>query len=94
MLALCFLVQAISQLIWFVIIVHVIMSWLITFNIVNMNNKFVYQLFVGLDGLLMPLLAPIRRFLPNLGGLDISPIILLIAVGFVERLITPYVCYV
>ncbi|MFT6071477.1 MAG: YggT family protein, partial [Alphaproteobacteria bacterium] len=60
MTALIFLIQAISKLIFWIVIGHVILSWLISFNIVNMNNQFVYQLYTNLDRLLEPMLKPIR----------------------------------
>jgi YggT family protein len=87
MAALIFLIQAISKLIFWIVIGHVILSWLISFNIVNMNNQFVYQLYTSLDRLLEPMLKPIRSFLPKMGGLDLSPIILLIGVQFLEILL-------
>jgi YggT family protein len=87
MSAFAFLISAIASLIWWVVIVQVILSWLISFNIVNTNNPFVYRLYYSLEKILEPLLRPIRNFLPNLGGIDLSPIILLIGVGFVERLL-------
>jgi YggT family protein len=87
MAALVFLIHSISQLIFWIVIGHVILSWLISFNILNMNNQFVYQLYVNLDKVLEPLLRPIRKILPNMGGLDLSPIILLIAVQFFEILL-------
>lgn len=90
---LCFLIGAISTLIFWIVIAHVIMSWLITFNIINMHNQFVFQLYTMLEKLLEPMLGPIRRILPNLGGLDLSPIVLLLGVQFLTIVISPYVCY-
>ena len=89
---LCFLIGAISGLIFWIVIIHVIFSWLITFNIINMHNPFIYQIYTMLDRLLEPLLRPIRNFMPNLGGLDLSPIILLLGVQFTTIVISPYVC--
>lgn len=91
--AFCFLLTSVSGLIFYLILAHVILSWLITFNILNISNQFVYQLYNGLDRLLEPLLAPIRRFLPSVGGLDLSPVILIILVQFLTMLIAPTVCY-
>lgn len=87
MAALVFLVQSISTFILWIVMGHVILSWLIAFNIINMNNQFVYQVYTTLDRLLEPMLRPIRAFMPHLGGLDLSPIILLIGVQFFELLI-------
>jgi YggT family protein len=87
MAAFDFLIHSLCSLIWWIVIIHVVLSWLISFNIVNMNNQFVYQLYTNIDRLLEPMLRPIRRFLPNLGGLDLSPILLLIGVQFLEILL-------
>lgn len=84
MAAFDFLIHAICSLIWWIVIVNVILSWLISFNIINVNNPFVYQLYTSVDRVLEPLLRPIRRFLPNMGGLDLSPILLLIGIQFIE----------
>jgi YggT family protein len=84
MAAFDFLIHSICSLIWWIVIIHVVLSWLISFNIVNMHNQFIYQLYTNLDRLLEPMLRPIRRFLPNMGGLDLSPILLLIGVQFLE----------
>jgi len=91
---LCFLLQSISSIIVWIVIIHVIMSWLITFNIINMHNQFVFQIYNMLERLLEPMLGPIRRILPNLGGLDLSPIVLLLGVQFFTKVTEPYVCYV
>lgn len=85
--ALAFLIHATSSLIFYIVIGHVILSWLISFHIVNVNNQFVYQLYTNLDKILEPLLRPIRSFLPNMGSIDLSPIILLIGVKFIEILL-------
>lgn len=68
-----------------VIIIWVIMSWLITFNVINTYNNFVSKFFSALASMVEPALAPIRRFMPNLGGLDISPIILIFALIFLQN---------
>ncbi|NNF80931.1 MAG: YggT family protein [Rhizobiales bacterium] len=70
-----------------VIFAMVIMSWLIAFNVVNLHNKFVAQLWYIINRLTEPLLGPIRRFLPNMGGIDLSPIVLLLLVYFLQTLI-------
>jgi YggT family protein len=85
--AIIFLIHALSQLILWIVIGHVILSWLISFNVLNMNNQFVYQLYTNLDRLLEPMFRPIRKILPNMGGIDLSPIILLIGVNFLKILL-------
>jgi YggT family protein len=74
------IILLILDVIWFIVIVHVIMSWLINFNVLNRNQQLVWQIWTGLERLLEPLYAPIRRIIPNMGGLDLSPLILLIAI--------------
>jgi YggT family protein len=66
------------DLAWFVVIAQVIMSWLINFNVLNSNQPLVWQIWTGLNRLLEPVYGPIRRIMPDLGGLDLSPIIVLI----------------
>ncbi len=68
----------ILDVIWFVVIAHVIMSWLMNFNVLNRNQPLVWQIWTGLERLLEPIYRPIRRIMPNLGGLDLSPIILIV----------------
>lgn len=86
------LVLTVLQLYTYVIIAMVIMSWLVAFGIVNRSNPYVRQVGYLLDRLTEPVLRPIRRFLPDLGGIDISPIILLLAIMFLQQLI-PWAFY-
>ena len=65
---------------YFVIIAHIIMSWLINFQVLNLRQPLVAQLWDGLNRLLEPLYGRIRSILPNLGGLDLAPLVVLIAV--------------
>lgn len=78
------LILTILQLYTYVILAMVIMSWLVAFGIVNRSNPYVRQVGYALDRLTDPLLRPIRRLLPDLGGLDISPIVLLLAIWFLQ----------
>jgi len=82
-------IQALLTLIVWVVIAYAILSWLISFDIVNLRNRIVSQLSRFLEGVATPLLRPFRRFLPNLGGLDFSPLILLIIVVGLQRYIIP-----
>lgn len=74
------IVLLILDVVWFIIIAHVVMSWLISFNVLNTRQPLVYQVWTGLERLLEPLYAPIRRILPSTGGLDLAPLVALIAV--------------
>ena len=68
---------------WAIILVA-LMSWLISFNVVNIHNNMVRSIWNGLNAITEPALRLIRRFLPNMGGLDLSPIILIFIVWFVQ----------
>ena len=81
------IVDAILGLYMWVIILSVVMSWLYSFNVVNASNRFVYAVGYFTHRLTEPALAPIRRFLPNFGAIDISPLVLLLAVFFLRRVI-------
>ena len=76
----------ISLYIW-ILLIAVIASWLISFNVINTNNRFVYLVVDFLYRVTEPALRPIRRFLPNLGGLDISPVILILILIFARDLL-------
>ena len=80
--ALVWLVNTVIQLYIWIIIASAILSWLVAFNVVNMRNQFVYQLGRFLDGVTDPVLRPIRRVIPLLGGIDISPIVLILGLQF------------
>jgi len=74
-----------------VIIASAIFSWLYAFNVVNPRNQFIAMIGDLLQRLTEPALRPIRRFMPDLGGIDISPIILFLIILFVQFLITDYI---
>ena len=91
MIAIFYLVLQILKLYSYVVIVNVIVSWLIAFNILNTQNRFVYSTLELSYRLTDPILNKIRRFLPNLGSLDISPIILLLLIWFIEMCMKLYI---
>lgn len=68
------------DLVWFIMIAHIIMSWLINFQVLNLNQDFVRQVWHGLNRTLEPVYGPIRRILPAMGGLDLAPLVALIAI--------------
>jgi YggT family protein len=88
-----YLILSIINLYWWVVIAQAVMSWLIAFGIINTYNKFVAQLGEVLYRLTEPALRPIRNLLPNLGGIDISPIILLLLLGFLYIEVAEYFPY-
>ena len=72
---------------WIVIFVQVVMSWLVGFNIVKPYNPTVRALLRALEQLTEPLYRPIRRVLPDFGGLDFSPLVVILLIGFLQRLL-------
>nr|WP_170539905.1 YggT family protein [Ruegeria arenilitoris] len=80
MLSLIQILLLILDIVWFIILAHVIMSWLINFRVLNLHQQLVAQIWYGLNRLLEPIYGPIRRILPNMGGLDLTPLVVLIGV--------------
>jgi YggT family protein len=78
------------QLYTYLIIASAILSWLVAFNVINTRNDFVRSIWNFLDAVTEPVLRPIRNILPNLGGVDISPIILILLIIFIQNLIIDY----
>ena len=75
----------------YIIIAVAILSWLLAFDVVNFRNELVRSIWNFLNAVTEPLLRPIRRILPNLGGIDVSPIILLLLLFLVEDIIQRYI---
>ncbi len=78
------------QIYTWLLIISAILSWLIAFNVLNTRNQFVSTVWDMLYRITEPALRPIRNMLPNMGGIDISPIILLLLIFFIERVIVLY----
>ncbi|MEQ8282220.1 MAG: YggT family protein [Parvibaculum sp.] len=78
--------SAITIYVW-IIVIGVVLSWLVAFNVVNTHNRFVYTVVDTINRLTEPALRPIRNILPNLGGIDISPVILILLLFFLRNLI-------
>ena len=91
MIAIFYLVLQILKLYSYVVIANVIVSWLVAFNILNTQNRFVYSILEFSYRLTDPILNKIRRCLPILGSLDISPVILLLLIWFVEMCMKLYI---
>jgi YggT family protein len=85
------IILIILQLYTYVIIIVAILSWLVAFNVINIYNDFVRAVWNTLNALTEPLLRPIRAVLPNLGGIDISPIILILIIWLIEDIIQRYI---
>lgn len=80
MLSLFQILLLILDIVWFFIIAHVIMSWLINFQVLNLNQQLVSQIWYMLQRILEPLYAPVRSILPNMSGIDLAPLVVLITV--------------
>ena len=91
MIAIFYLTLQILELYSYVVIVNVVVSWLIAFNILNTQNRFVYSILEMTYKLTDPILNKIRGFLPNLGSLDVSPIVLLLLIWFIEMCMKLYI---
>ncbi|MEO1536807.1 MAG: YggT family protein [Pseudomonadota bacterium] len=74
---------------FFILLVHVIMSWLLTFNVLNLRQPVVASIWDGLSRLLEPVYRPIRRMLPNTGGLDLAPLIVFLIIIILRDIIVP-----
>ena len=91
MISLAILVDKVIDIYTWVVIASAIMSWLVAFGVVNTRNQFIRYVVDILYRLTEPLLRPLRRMLPNLGGVDISPVILLLLLFFLRSLLAEYV---
>src|SRR5262249_8277896 len=90
MYSLFLLIYRIIDIYVFILIASVIMSWLVSFNVINTRNRFVYLVVDVLNRLTEPVLRPIRRILPNMGGIDLSPLVLFLLLYFVQDLMREY----
>ena len=80
------IIDMILQILVWVIIAQVIISWLVAFNVINTSSNFIRTLLDALDRLTAPLYRPIRRFLPDFGGIDFSPIVLILAIQVLRKI--------
>jgi YggT family protein len=83
-------VLLVLNLYWWVVILSAVLSWLVAFNVVNTRNQVVNTIGTTLYRLTEPALAPIRRRLPAMGGLDLSPLVLLLGIFFIQQVIAHY----
>ena len=91
MIAIFYLALQILKLYSYVVIANVVISWLVAFNVLNTQNRFVYSILELSYRLTEPLLIKIRRFLPNLRSLDISPVLLLVLIWFLQTCMYLYI---
>jgi YggT family protein len=79
------------QLYWWVLLIMIIMSWLISFNVINTRNQFVEAVWRVVNQLTDPVLRPLRRILPNFSGLDLSPLVAFLVFFFLQSIIGYYI---
>lgn len=87
MTSLATILLMILNIAWWIIIIQAVMSWLINFDVINLRQPLVYQVWSGLNRVTEPVYRPIRSILPPMGGLDLSPIVVLIAIAGLQVVI-------
>lgn len=87
LLALIDVVIILLKVVWWIIVIQMILSWLVAFNVINTYNNFVRGLLRGLDRITEPVYRPIRKVLPDFGGLDFSPMVVLLVLWILNRVL-------
>ena len=82
------------NILWWIIIVQAVMSWLLAFNVINTHNEFVRQLWLVLERITEPLYRPIRRIMPDFGGIDLTPMVVLILLIIIRGPVMGYLVQV
>lgn len=83
------IITILLNVLWWIIIVQAIMSWLMAFNVINTHNDVVRSIWIALDRLTQPIYRPIRRIMPDLGALDLSPMVVLLIIIILQSAILP-----
>ncbi|WP_174290920.1 YggT family protein [Sphingomonas bacterium] len=89
MIAFLRIVEVLLNIVWWIIIVQAILSWLIAFNVINTYNDMVRSIWNALQRMTEPLYRPIRRVLPDFGALDLSPLVVLLVIYILQTIIIP-----
>jgi YggT family protein len=84
-----FVIDALLSVIVWIVVINAVVSWLIAFDIINLRNPAAYRAVRFLDRVTSPLLAPLRRIIPSIGGLDLTPVILIVVISGVQRFLLP-----
>ncbi len=84
--ALFSIIDMVLQLLVWIIIIQIILSWLVAFKVIDTSNRFVGTLLDGLERLTAPLYRPIRKIMPDFGGIDLSPIVLILGIQILRKL--------
>ncbi len=79
-------IYALQLLVW-ALVIWAVLSWLVAFNVLSLQNRFVYSVVTGLDRFFAPMLRPIRRVLPDMGGIDLAPMVLILIIILIQRLL-------
>lgn len=82
-------IQALLSLVIWLVVAYAIVTWLMAFDVINMRNRAINQIVRFLDGVTRPILRPFQRVIPTLGGIDISPVVLIIVIGAAQRYLIP-----
>jgi YggT family protein len=85
-----FIINSLLGLLVWAIIISAILSWLVAFDVINLRNRFVYNVSRFLDAVTSPILRPFQRIIPSLGGVDISPIIVILVLQGLSRYLLPW----
>ncbi len=85
--AIIYIFDAVTGIVIFLIFANAILSWLVAFNVLNTRNRIVYQILSTLERVVDPIMRPFRRFIPPMGGLDLSPIVVLILIRALQILV-------
>jgi YggT family protein len=83
------IIYILLNVVWWIIVIQAILSWLIAFNVINTYNDFVRSIWQALDKMTQPLYAPIRRIMPDFGALDLSPMVVLLILYILMRVVLP-----
>jgi YggT family protein len=86
-----FIVRSVLQLMVWAIIISAILSWLVAFDVINLRNRFVYNVSRFLDAVTRPILAPVQRIIPPLGGVDVSPILVILVLQGANTYLRPLI---
>ncbi|WP_375396429.1 YggT family protein [uncultured Sphingomonas sp.] len=89
MITLLQIIQVLLDVIWWIIVIQAVLSWLIAFNVINTYNDLVRTIWLALQRMTEPLYRPIRRILPDFGALDLSPLVVLLVIGILSRIVIP-----
>ena len=89
MIALLQIVQLLLNLVWWVIVIQAVLSWLIAFNVINTHSDFVRSVWNALQRITEPMYRPIRRILPDFGALDLSPLVVLLILYILQNIVVP-----